>query len=162
MKVIIHGRLIGLNEYIRLCRANKYLASKKKSEEENLLIANIKSQLRKYHTDKKIYLIFSFYEKDKRRDPDNISAIGHKFFLDALVKAKVINNDGWKNIGGFSDCFFVDKENPRIEVEITDKEKIEQLRIELSSIDYPLESMSRVLKRLEKEENDVNEISKMG
>lgn len=37
---------------------------------------------------------------------------------DALVKAKIITDDGWKNIIGFSDEFYVDKENPRIEVVI--------------------------------------------
>jgi Holliday junction resolvase RusA-like endonuclease len=37
---------------------------------------------------------------------------------DALVKAKVLKNDGWKEITGFQDNFFVDKDNPRIEVEI--------------------------------------------
>lgn len=30
----------------------------------------------------------------------------------------VLKNDGWGEIEAFSDCFFVDKKNPRVEVEI--------------------------------------------
>ena len=30
----------------------------------------------------------------------------------------MIPNDGWKYIKGFDDSFFVDKGNPRVEVEI--------------------------------------------
>ena len=37
---------------------------------------------------------------------------------DALVKSGVLQGDGWKHIVGFSDEFYIDKENPRIEVEI--------------------------------------------
>ena len=37
---------------------------------------------------------------------------------DALVQAHTLQNDGWKEITGFSDEFFVDAHNPRIEVEI--------------------------------------------
>jgi Holliday junction resolvase RusA-like endonuclease len=39
-----------------------------------------------------------WYCKDKRRDPDNIgSAV--KYILDGLVSAKIIPNDGWRQIG---------------------------------------------------------------
>lgn len=37
---------------------------------------------------------------------------------DALVQAKVLKNDGWKNIIRFSDDFYLDPDNPRIEVDI--------------------------------------------
>jgi len=32
----------------------------------------------------------------------------------------VLKNDGWNDIEGFSDEFFVDKQNPRVEVEISE------------------------------------------
>lgn len=35
----------------------------------------------------------------------------------------VLHNDGWKQIVAFSDTFYIDKENPRIEVLITETEK---------------------------------------
>lgn len=52
-----------------------------------------------------------------RRDPDNIAA-AVKFIWDGLVEAGVIPNDGWKENGGWSNHFEVDKDNPRIEVVI--------------------------------------------
>lgn len=42
------------------------------------------------------------------------------FFFDALVKSGTIPNDGWANVKGFSDSFFIDKNNPRVEVEISE------------------------------------------
>ena len=61
---------------------------------------------------------YRWYEKDRRRDLDNVSSFGRKVIQDALVQTHVIKNDGWKEITGFSDEFFVDADNPRIEVEI--------------------------------------------
>jgi len=41
-------------------------------------------------------------EKDRRRDPDNIMA-GKKFILDGLVKAGILKNDGWRQVGSFTE-----------------------------------------------------------
>ena len=48
-----------------------------------------------------------------------------KVILDGMVEAGVIKNDGWKEVLGFRDSFYVDKDNPRIEVFIhgTDPDK---------------------------------------
>ena len=123
MRLVIPGRLMGLNEYIRLCRGNKYLAASKKAQTENIIILHIRSQLRKKKFEKKIFLKFSWYEQNKKRDLDNI-AFAHKFILDALVKANTIDNDGWANIGGFEDNFYIDKSNPRVEVEFMELENV--------------------------------------
>lgn len=61
---------------------------------------------------------YRWYEKNKRRDLDNISSFGRKVIQDALVQAHTLENDGWKNIIQFSDEFYVDADNPRIEVDI--------------------------------------------
>jgi hypothetical protein len=116
-KLTIPGQLISLNEYIRLCRANKYSAAKKKKDIEDMIILNIKTQLKRFKTEKKIFLEFYWYEKRRNRDPDNIS-FAKKFLLDSLVKSGTIPNDGWSNISGFTDQFFIDKTNPRVEVVI--------------------------------------------
>lgn len=55
--------------------------------------------------------------KNKRKDKDNIIA-GQKFIFDGLVDSGVLNNDGWKEVGDISHSFKVDKENPRVVVEI--------------------------------------------
>lgn len=61
---------------------------------------------------------YKWFEKNRRRDLDNVSSFGRKVIQDALVQAHTLKNDGWNEITGFSDEFFVDAHNPRIEVEI--------------------------------------------
>ena len=78
----------------------------------------IQKSMRGIKIQSKVKMLYRWYEKDRRRDPDNISSFGRKVFLDALVTCGVIKNDGWRNIVGFSDEFYVDPGNPRIEVEI--------------------------------------------
>ena len=41
---------------------------------------------------------------------------------DALVRCKVLQNDGWKEIIGFIDDWAVDKARPRVEIEIVEME----------------------------------------
>ena len=48
---------------------------------------------------------FIWYEKSRRRDPDNIAAAGRKLLLDALVSAGILPNDGWKQVAGWRDKF---------------------------------------------------------
>lgn len=115
-KLTIPGRLPGANEYIKECRANYHAAAKMKREVETDVGYCIMSQLRGKRFGA-VKLRFSWYEDGKKRDKDNI-AFAKKFILDALQKAGVIKGDGWNCVVGFSDEFYVDRENPRVEVEI--------------------------------------------
>lgn len=72
--------------------------------------------MRGIQIDKPVYMEYTWYEKNKRRDLDNISSFGRKVIQDSLVHTHVLKNDGWKEIVGFSDTFYVDAINPRIEV----------------------------------------------
>jgi len=111
MTFTIPGRLPGLNEYTKANRGNKYGGNKLKKDTQQLISYFIpKKQL-----DTPIRLIFHWYEKDKRRDKDNI-AFAKKFILDAMVNGGCIPNDGWGEIESFEDRFYVDKENPRVMV----------------------------------------------
>lgn len=67
---------------------------------------------------KAIFIEYTFYEPNSKRDKDNISGYFHKVFQDALVQNGCILNDGWKEIDGMADYFRVDKGHPRIEVTI--------------------------------------------
>lgn len=115
MKLIIHGRLPGLNEYTRECRGNRYAGAEMKREAEDLIRYCIRRQLEPIEG--RVFLNITWYEPNKKRDMDNI-AFAKKFIQDSLVKEGIIKNDGWAGIAGLSDNFQVDKENPRIEVEI--------------------------------------------
>ena len=116
--LIISGRLDNLNDYIAACRANQYKGAHLKAKNEQKVQAEIYEQLGRLRITRPVRMIYRWYEKDRRRDLDNISSFGRKFIQDALVDTRVLKNDGWKEIVGFSDEFFVDAHNPRIEVEI--------------------------------------------
>lgn len=114
----IQGRLAGLNEYILAERGNKNAAAKLKREAEKIVNVAIRKDLRKCHFLRPVHMHYIWIEPNKRRDKSNISGYGRKVIEDALVKAGVLDGDGWKYIEGFDDEFAVDKGNPRIIVTI--------------------------------------------
>ena len=124
-KLIIPGTMPNLNDYLQgeriAIRKNGKFTTKGnelKQEWQHKVITYIRKQLPSLNIIKPIRLSYRYYEPNRKRDLDNISAFAHKVIQDALVKSQVIKNDGWKEIVGFSDEFFLDKENPRIEVTI--------------------------------------------
>jgi Holliday junction resolvase RusA-like endonuclease len=119
MNLIIHGKLPSLNDYTKANRSHYHVGAKLKKRVEEIIGWEIKSQLRGVFVKNPCYVKFNWYEANKKRDLDNIAS-AKKFIFDALVKSGVLKNDGWKQVTGFSDSFFIDKENPRIEVEITE------------------------------------------
>ena len=116
-KVTILGKLPGLNEIIGANRGKWYSGAKLKQETDTTCkFCMLKLPILQPPID----LVFDWYEPNKKRDKDNISA-GKKFILDALVELKRLPNDGWNEIGAMADRFHVDKENPRVEVTIYDQ-----------------------------------------
>lgn len=118
LRIVIPGRFAGMNEYIKANRVwkgkwNKGNALKQADQQR------IRNHLPGVKFDR-IFITYTYYEIDRRRDLDNISGYFHKVFTDALVQHGCIENDGWKNIKGMADYFDVDKENPRIEIEINE------------------------------------------
>ena len=63
------------------------------------------------------------YEKDKRRDPDNIVSGAYKCVYDALKNMGIIKGDGWKYIVPEPHPEpSIDTKNPRVEVVISETE----------------------------------------
>lgn len=118
-KLVIPLTFPGLNDYINAERTHRQKAAKMKKEYQDAVMLCIRSQ-RLPTFDGPVYMYYSWVEKDRRRDKDNIAAFGRKVIQDALIKAGVLKNDGWANITGFSDAFSVDKDGPRVEVIIVD------------------------------------------
>lgn len=114
-KLIIPGRLPGLNEYISAERSNRYKGAKLKSKSEHIISDEINAQLKGVKIKNPVEIHYLWVERDMRRDRDNV-AFAKKFVQDALVNAGVLENDNYKHVVGFSDRFEVDKLNPRIEV----------------------------------------------
>ena len=114
---VIKGKLPNLNEYTRACRSNAYQGARMKEQAEKCIKLYIIQQLKDVHFEGTVELSFRWYEPNKKRDLDNI-CFAKKFILDALVSSNVIVADGWRGVIGFTDNFFVDADNPRIEVDI--------------------------------------------
>ena len=117
-RVTIPGRMPSLNEYIEAERRNRYVAAQMKSEKQYYAGLHIRKALPGIHIDSPVYIHYHWYEPNKRRDKSNACAFGRKVIEDALVQQHVLRDDGWDEIAGFWDHFDVDKNNPRIEVEI--------------------------------------------
>lgn len=122
MKLVIPGPLPGLNEIIGADRTNRHKGANLKRSAQNIVILCAKKQLRCFRPKGPVWMTYTWYERDRRRDKDNISSGGRKVIQDGLVKAGVLKNDGWADIEGFSDRFAVDKHNPRVEIEIEEVE----------------------------------------
>lgn len=121
MKFIIDGRLDGLNEYTKACRANRYGANAMKRKNEAKVIEGIKRAGLKKAEQYPLNIYIIWYEPNRRRDCDNIT-FATKFIQDALVKSGILEDDSQKYIVGVFHRILVDQENPRIEVELRPSE----------------------------------------
>lgn len=114
----INGTLTSLNEYINANRRNRFKGASIKKRDTEIAQWCLKGS--KPLKNAPQHLIFMWYMPNKKKDPDNI-AFAKKFILDAMVKEGILENDGWKQVSGFTDLFFVDPENPRVEIESNPK-----------------------------------------
>ncbi len=114
---VILGRLPGLNEYITAERTSRYKGATLKRDTE-FLVRQAARSLGKWSPKGPVFMVYRWFEPDRRRDKDNISSFGRKVIQDALVHGGWLPNDVRKTIDGFRDLFFVDEKRPRVEVEI--------------------------------------------
>ena len=117
-KLVIPLKLHSLNEYIGACRRNPYQGAHMKRKDQSSIEWHIRSQLKGIRLKKPVRMVYRWFEPNRKRDLDNVSSYGRKVIQDALVNCRVLENDSWKQVTGFSDEFYVDKKAPRIEVEI--------------------------------------------
>lgn len=116
MKLTIPIPLITLNQYINAERTNKFKAAKIKKDmtsicERHSRVAKNKGLV----IETPFKATFEWFMKDKRQDLDNI-AFQKKFILDGMIKAKLIENDGYKQHRQSEDIYLIDKENQRVEI----------------------------------------------
>lgn len=109
-----------LNNYLSECGRHPHAGAKMKRDFMLIASKSIRKQLSRIKIAKKVRIHYRYFEPSMKRDPSNISAFAIKVIEDALQKCGVISNDGWANIAGYSQDFFIDKDNPRIEVTITE------------------------------------------
>lgn len=113
-KFVIEGELTDLNTHLGAANTNRYIANSIKQDETDRVGWACKSI---GPITEPVRLKFTWYCKNKRKDPDNI-VFAKKYILDGLVSVGVLENDGWNQIIGWDEEWFVDKENPRVEVEL--------------------------------------------
>lgn len=114
MKYEIPMKLPSLNDYVRVCRTNKFMAYKYKADiEQEIGLYLIKMP----KWDKPIKIHFTWVESRKNRDLDNI-CFAKKFILDAMVKYGKLHDDNRKCVTAFTDSFeYGDKNKVILEVE---------------------------------------------
>lgn len=115
---IIIGNLPGLNQILNASNRSPFIYGDMKKEYTQIVMLSAKNQLKFNYNF--IDISITWIERNKQRDKDNIAA-GTKFILDGLVKSSTIKEDGWNEISNINHNFKIDKENPRIEIKITEK-----------------------------------------
>ncbi len=109
----LDGRLPGLNEMLGSARSNRFGAA---AEKKRLTKRCADACRGKGKFDGPVHVEIYWFERDIRRDADNLTA-GQKFILDGLVEAGVIPNDNRKFVPQPPRHFVaVDKRRPRIVV----------------------------------------------
>ncbi len=114
-KLIIPGELPDFNSIIDDSKKHWAVYSKQKKKLTWDIALIIKSQKLKPVRKYPIKIKFIWNCKNRMKDPDNICS-AKKFCIDALKEAQIIIDDSFKYIAGFTDEFYIDKNNPRIEV----------------------------------------------
>lgn len=122
VKIVIPFTLPGMNDYVAAERANRQKGAAFKKKWQNDVAIVMKRQIRG-KLKEPVVMHYTWFERDKRRDKDNVSAFGRKVIQDALVQIRALQNDGWNNIALFTDDFQVDKARPRVEIEIEEVTK---------------------------------------
>ena len=121
-KFIIEGRLPSLNEYCKAERTGYHAANRMKHDCQRTVEGYIR-RFKLKPIKHPVKILYRFYEPNRRRDKDNIAGVAHKFIQDALVNAGILKDDGWDYVIGFSDEFYIDRKNPRIEVTLIEESR---------------------------------------
>ena len=124
-RVVINGRLIGLNDYVNAERTNKYKAAQiKRDTEDQITLALLQAAeagTLHSHTDP-CELWITWVEPNHRRDIDNVS-FATKMIQDAMVKAGVFPDDNTKYICLLHHTVAFDSKRPRIEITIKERKR---------------------------------------
>lgn len=115
-KLTIPLPLMTQNEYTNATRSNKFAGSKIKKEMTGICAQHSRVAKNKgLVVETPFKATFEWFMKDKRQDLDNI-AFQKKFILDGMIKAKLIENDGYKQHRQSEDLYLIDKEYQRVEI----------------------------------------------
>lgn len=123
-KCTIYGFDSGLNEVLNGVHYDyrtRRIVNPTKKHNDELIIKQLRFLLKDKIT-VPIAIHYRIFAKDKRRDRMNIASAFDKSFEDALQKIGLIANDNWASVYNATFEFHIDKDNPRVEVEIEEVE----------------------------------------
>lgn len=122
-KFVIKGCFYGknrvfpdLNDYLHACAKHYSIGGKMKKDYQMIASNAIRMQLKRLEIIKPVRIHYDFYEADIKRDASNIASFAVKVIEDALQACKIIKNDNILYLKGYSQEFYLDEKNPRIEV----------------------------------------------
>lgn len=121
----------GLNEllgaeikiYNQRTKKMQHLPNTVKNSGKQICCNAIRKQMRGIRIKNPIKCVYYIYAKNKDHDRGNVYAGIEKIFLDSLQDENVIRNDGWNYVVDSEFHTYVDRENPRVVVEIIEVEK---------------------------------------
>lgn len=121
-KLIIQNWTIDLNTYIEAERSSRFEAAKIKKEWTELVMMEAKAQKLK-PMKSPVSIVMFWAVPNAKKDKDNISSIGKKFFLDGLVKAGILKDDGWNDIDMLVDLYVLMKGcKPSVSIDLRNDE----------------------------------------
>jgi Holliday junction resolvase RusA-like endonuclease len=116
--LVLPGTMPSLNEVIAAAKSHHgaYSSMKKK------LTMSVAMQARAAGmkpVTKPVKVICRWFEPSRRRDVDNV-AHGCKYILDGLCEGGVLVDDSQRHVPQIQHYFDIDKDNPRVEVELVE------------------------------------------
>jgi hypothetical protein len=102
----IKSSLPTLNQYVEVERGNRYAAAKLKRDTEIIIRSFINPRRKVPEWKYPVTMSYVWFLRNRRKDPSNV-AYAKKFIEDALVRAGVLEGDGFKHICGFEDQFII-------------------------------------------------------
>lgn len=125
MQVVIEGTLPGMNDVISRNRNTWQSGAALKKRSTDWCYAFFFNALRTgaiKPVTKQVDIHVKWYEKNRRRDHDNVLAGGLKMILDGAVKAGVLPDDSQKWVADIHSEIDVDRNRPRVEIEFNERE----------------------------------------
>lgn len=119
MKIIIPGRLPGYNE---LTQGHWRKCHRIKTDAMDTVIVCVRAASAK-PVEGMATVTIKCYEPNLKRDPSNVRAGAEKVILDALQNCGIIRNDNWRWLEDAPTTVKLDRQRPRVEIEVTDNAK---------------------------------------
>jgi len=114
MKIVLYGVSFDWNKVLGIAAKSPKALEGYKRKQIELILLQVKGLP---YCDFKARYVYTHFEPNRKKDPGNLAGV-EKLVGDALQEAGIILNDGWGQVGEIVHKFFVDKTDPRLEVEL--------------------------------------------